>query len=89
LATPIIILSRLLWRLRGLLLILFLIVLGHIWYNDAGRAWESWQQPLQAQAYCPGHPKVPFVPAEQCGGVSSCDRAFLNRGVPVPCPTLP
>jgi hypothetical protein len=31
--------------------------------------------------------KVPYVPAEKCGGMSSWDRQFLNEGQPVPCPS--
>jgi hypothetical protein len=85
-ATPIIVLLRLMWRLRILLVLGFLIVLGHIWINDAMRAWDTRHQPAQPLVYCPGNPKVLFVPAQQCGGMTSCDRAFLNSGVPVPCP---
>ena len=38
------------------------------------------------QLFCDEQHKVPFVPADQCGGLTSCDRMFLNMGVPVPCP---
>jgi hypothetical protein len=37
-ATPIIIFLRFMWRFRVLLAIAFLIILGHIWLNDAIRA---------------------------------------------------
>ena len=38
---PMIAALRLMWRLRGLLVIGFLIVLGHIWLNDAIRAYVA------------------------------------------------
>ena len=40
-------------------------------------------QPLR---FCDAYPKIPFVPAERCGGISSCDRARMNGGNPVFCP---
>ena len=45
---PIIAMLRLMWRLRGMLAIVFLIVLGHIWLNDAIRAWDNWHKPSTA-----------------------------------------
>jgi hypothetical protein len=36
--------------------------------------------------FCYGYPKIPYVPADKCGGISSCDRARLNGGNPVVCP---
>jgi hypothetical protein len=68
---PIIVMLRLLWRLRSLLTIGFLIVLGHIWLNDAMRAWDNWRQPVE---YCDQAHTLVYVPAEECGGISSCDR---------------
>ncbi|MGO9265764.1 MAG: hypothetical protein ACLQBA_12920 [Candidatus Binataceae bacterium] len=75
-ATPIIIFLRFMWRFRGLLVIAFLIILGHIWLNDAIRAWDSWRQP---QAYCDDDHLIRYIPADQCRGFSSCDRRF-DRG---------
>lgn len=90
---PIMAMLRMMWRRRGLLAIAFLIVLGHIWLNDAIRAWNNWHKPVE---YCDDAHKIPFIPADQCGGMTSCDRnAFLRNGVltygdrdgkPIPCP---
>lgn len=85
--TPIIAVLRSIWRWRGLLALGFLIVLGHIWLNDATRAWSKWHKPIE---YCDAAHKIPFVPADQCGGITSCDRnAFIafGDGKPIPCPT--
>jgi len=85
--TPIIAMLRLMWRLRVLLTIGFLIVLGHIWLNDAIRAWDNWHKPVE---YCDQAHTLVYVPAEECGGMSSCDRnafGFGTDGKPVPCPT--
>jgi hypothetical protein len=83
---------RFMWRYRGLLALGALIILGHIWLNDAIRAWDNWHKPV---AYCDEAHKIPFIPADKCGGMSSCDRnAFIRNGVltfgddkPIPCPT--
>ncbi len=87
-AAPIIVFLQLMWRIRLLLVIVFLIMLGHIWLNDAERTWDSWHQPAQEQAFCDKEHKIPFVPPEQCGGMSSCDRlvqsGFLGRFVGCP-----
>jgi uncharacterized SAM-binding protein YcdF (DUF218 family) len=85
-ATPNILMLRMMWRFRGLMAIGVLIVLGHIWVNDAIRAWDAWRQP---QIYCDQAHKIPFIPADKCGGMTSCDRTFFNMGQPVPCPTAP
>jgi hypothetical protein len=67
--TPIVALGRLMWRGRKLLLAAFVVVLLHIWFNDALRAWRG--QPIE---YCDAAHKVRFIPADQCGGMTSCDR---------------
>jgi hypothetical protein len=51
--------------------------------------WLVFRQTPAAQhppVFCDQAHKIPFVPAEQCGGMTSCDRAFMNMGNPVPCP---
>jgi hypothetical protein len=72
-AAPIIIFLRFMWRFRVLLAIAFLVILAHIWINDAIRAWNNWHQP---QLYCDDRHLIRYIPAEQCGGMSSCDRRF-------------
>lgn len=83
---------RFMWRYRGLMALGVLIILAHIWLNDAIRAWDNWHKPVE---YCDEAHKIPFIPADKCGGISSCDRnAFIRNGVltygddkPIPCPT--
>jgi hypothetical protein len=43
--------------------------------------------PKQPKVFCDQAHTIPYVPATECGGLSSCDRAFANMGKPVPCPT--
>jgi hypothetical protein len=84
---PIVAMLRLIWRLRAFLAITFLIVLAHFWINDAIRAWDNWHKPVE---YCDDLHQVPFVPADKCGGMSSCDRVFMmGQKPPNPCPTQP
>ena len=88
----VILILRFMWRYRGLMALGVLIVPGHIWLNDAIRAWDNWHKPVE---YCDDAHKIPFIPADKCGGMSSCDRnAFIRNGVltfgdgkPIPCPT--
>ena len=83
---------RFMWRYRGLMALGVLVILGHIWLNDAIRAWDNWRKPVE---HCDEEHKIPFIPADKCGGLSSCDRnAFIRNGVltfgdgkRIPCPT--
>jgi hypothetical protein len=43
----------------------------------------STQQPPH---FCDAAHIIPYVPAEQCGGISSCDRARMNNGNIAFCP---
>jgi len=51
--------------------------------------WLLFEPPTlkQPTVFCDAAHKIPFIPAEKCGGITSCDRAFLNKGIPVPCPS--
>lgn len=42
--------------------------------------------PPRHPLYCDDAHKVPFIPADQCGGLTSCERMFYNSGVAEPCP---
>jgi hypothetical protein len=39
----------------------------------------------QPMRFCDAFPTVPYVPADKCGGISSCNRARMNGGGPVFC----
>ena len=83
----VILILRFMWRYRGLMALGVLIILGHIWLNDAIRAWDNWHKPIE---YCDKSHTVVYVPAEECGGVSSCDRNAMGgdlNGKPIACPT--
>ena len=41
----------------------------------------------QPVSFCDAAHKVPYIPADQCGGISSCDRAAMNNGNPAFCPS--
>jgi len=36
--------------------------------------------------FCDAAHMIPYIPADKCGGISSCDRARMNGGNPVVCP---
>ena len=40
----------------------------------------------QPVRFCDAAHMIPYVPAEQCGGISTCDRAAMNHGDPGFCP---
>jgi hypothetical protein len=82
----VILILRFMWRYRGLMALGVLIILGHIWLNDAIRAWDNWHKPVE---YCDQAHTLVYVPAEECGGMSSCDRNAFGglNGKPIPCPT--
>jgi hypothetical protein len=40
----------------------------------------------QPPRFCDAAHLVPYIPAAQCGGISSCDRAAMNHGDPGFCP---
>lgn len=70
------------WRLRALMVILFFVFLGHIWLNRIEDAWTAHSQPAP-QIFCsdrPGPYHIPFIPAELCGGITSCDRVRNGWG---------
>jgi hypothetical protein len=74
---------RLMWRFRLLMIIAFVIMLGHIWLNRIEDAWNARSQPVTPTIWCddrPGPRHIPFIPAEQCGGITSCDRLFNGWG---------
>ena len=40
----------------------------------------------QPVTFCDAAHMIPYVPATQCGGISSCDRARMNGGHIAACP---
>jgi hypothetical protein len=78
---PLVILTlRLMWRWRLIMLVAFFIILGHIWLNRIQDAWDAHSQPTIWCDPNPGPRHIPFIPAEQCGGITSCDRLFNGWG---------
>lgn len=75
---PIIWMLRFMWRIKTLMLVAFFVFLGHIWWNRIDDAIHAQPQP-EVALWCDKAQKVPFIPAEQCGGMTSCDRyAFAH-----------
>jgi hypothetical protein len=79
---------RLIWRFRVLMAIAFFVMLGHIWLNRFEDFWNASHEQNGAQSqtttiWCdpnPGPRHIPFVPADKCGGWTSCDRLYNNLG---------
>jgi hypothetical protein len=70
----------------SLLSILGFICLGLVigWWlgsrNFAGPRIVGTADPPSTQKWCDATHRVPYIPASQCGGGSSCDRAFFMMG---------
>jgi hypothetical protein len=70
----------------SLLSILGFISLGLVigfWFGShhpTGQPTLTASDPPATQKWCDASHRVPLIPADQCGGGDSCDRAFLMAG---------
>ncbi len=78
--------TRITWIAAGLLsLFAGGFLLGTHYSGAQPQHTASAWSPQGGTVYCDKAHKVPFVDAEHCGGMTSCDRMFLSMGSPVAC----
>jgi hypothetical protein len=69
--------------MKRLALALLIIISGAACHTNKPSSPTARDDP-QTDPWCPGT-HIPYVDAEHCAGMSSCDRAFLVGHV-IPCP---